>query len=161
MRTIRFIIRKEFQQIRRDKRLLPLIFLSPVLQIALLGYAANMDVKDIPLAICDQDHTVESRGLVTSFLESGSHVASAYVPDASDAEQSIEDGKSSLALVIPPGFGRSLSGQKARRCSSWPTDRTPSQRPSGSPTQRSSCPGPRPRDPPRGFPGWTRACCAR
>ena len=113
MRTIRFIIRKEFQQIRRDKRLLPLILLSPVLQIALLGYAANMDVKDIPLAICDQDHTVESRGLVTSFLESGSYVASAYVPDASDAEKSIEDGKSSLALVIPPGFGRSLSGAKS------------------------------------------------
>ena len=112
MRTIAFIIRKEFQQLRRDKRLLPLIFLSPVLQIALLGYAANMDVKDIPLAICDQDHTVESRQLVTSFLESGSYVASAYVPDAATAERSIEEGRSSLALVIPPGFGRWLAGTK-------------------------------------------------
>lgn len=113
MRTIRFIIRKEFQQLRRDRRLLPLIFLSPVLQIALLGYAANMDVKDIPLAVCDQDHSVESRQLVTSFLESGSYVAAAYVPDAASAERSIEEGKSSLALVIPPEFGRSLTGRKA------------------------------------------------
>ena len=62
MRTIGFIIRKEFQQLRRDRRLLPLIFISPVLQIALLGYAANMDVKDIPLAVADQDRSVESRG---------------------------------------------------------------------------------------------------
>ena len=107
MRTILFIIRKEFQQLFRDRRLLPMIFLSPVLQIALLGYAANMDVKDIPLAICDQDQSVESRALVSSFLQSGSFVAGGYLPDAAAAERSIESGKASLALVIPPGFGRS------------------------------------------------------
>jgi len=112
MRTILFIIRKEFQQLFRDRRLLPMILLSPVLQIALLGYAANMDVRDIPLAICDQDHSVESRALVTSFLRSGSYVASAYLPDAASAERSIEAGKSSLALVIPPGFGKSLNGER-------------------------------------------------
>lgn len=112
MRTIGFIIRKEFQQLRRDRRLLPLIFLSPVIQIALLGYAANMDVKDIPLAVCDQDHTVESRQLAASFLESGSYVASAYVPDAKSAERSIEEGKSSLALVIPPRIRKAVGGDK-------------------------------------------------
>ncbi|HVO40747.1 MAG TPA: ABC transporter permease [Spirochaetia bacterium] len=113
MRTIRFIIRKEFQQLRRDRRLLPIILISPVLQMALLGYAANMDVKDVPLAVCDQDHSVESRQLITSFLQSGSYVASARPADAAAAERSIEEGKSSLALVIPPGFGRDLSGSRA------------------------------------------------
>jgi ABC-2 type transport system permease protein len=108
MRTIAFIIRKEFHQIFRDKRLLPLIFLSPVLQILLLGYAANMDVKDIRMAISDQDSSVESRELVAGFLHSGSFVASAYLPDARAAERSIEEGASSLALVIPPGYGRAL-----------------------------------------------------
>jgi ABC-2 type transport system permease protein len=112
MRTIGFIIRKELQQLRRDRRLLPLIFLSPVLQITLLGYAANMDVKDIPLAVSDQDKTVESRQLVSSFLESGNFVARAYFPDSAGAEKDIEEGKSSLALVIPPGYGRSLTGEK-------------------------------------------------
>ena len=109
MRTIAFIIRKEFQQIRRDRRMLPLIFIAPVLQIILLGYAANMDVKDIPLAICDQDRSVESRHLVAGFLESGSFAASAWLPDAGAVEASIERGVSSLALVIPPGYGRSQS----------------------------------------------------
>lgn len=113
MRTIRFIIRKEFQQLSRDRRLLPLIFISPVLQIALLGYAANMDVKDIPLAVCDQDHTVESRQLVESFLRSGSYVASAHPEDAAGAEKSIEEGRSSIALVIPPGYGRDLDGSRS------------------------------------------------
>jgi ABC-2 type transport system permease protein len=112
MRTIAFIIRKEFQQLRRDRRLLPMILLSPILQIALLGYAANMDVKDIPMAVCDQDHTVQSRQLVDGFLESGSYVAGARVTDAAAAERTIEEGKASLALVIPPGFGASLSGSR-------------------------------------------------
>jgi ABC-2 type transport system permease protein len=106
MRTIIFIVRKEFHQIFRDTRLLPLIFLSPILQIVLLGYAANMDVKDIRMAICDQDRSVQSRELIDGFLQSGSFVASAYFPDARAAQRSIEEGASSLALVIPPGYGR-------------------------------------------------------
>ncbi len=109
MRTIAFIIRKEFQQLRRDHRLLPLIFLSPVLQIILLGYAANMDVKDIPMAVCDQDRTVESRALVDAFLTSGSFAIRAWPADAEAAEAGIERGTSSLALIIPPGYGRSQS----------------------------------------------------
>ncbi len=112
MRTILFIIRKEFHQIFRDKRLLPLIFLSPVVQILLLGYAANMDVKDIRMAVCDQDKSAQSRELIAGFLTSGSFIVSAYSPDARAAERSIEQGTSSLALIIPPGFGRMLESSR-------------------------------------------------
>ena len=107
MRTIGFIIRKEFQQIRRDRRMLPLIFIAPVLQIILLGYAANMDVNDIPVSVCDQDHTVESRELIQRFVGSGSFVVSRAAGSAEEAEGDIERGASSLALIIPPGYGRS------------------------------------------------------
>jgi ABC-2 type transport system permease protein len=112
MRTIGFIIRKEFHQIFRDRRLLPLIFIAPVLQIILLGYAANMEVKDIRLGICDQDMTVESRRMAESFLQSGSFALSRYYPTSSAAESSIETGESSLVLVIAPGFGRDLAGTR-------------------------------------------------
>jgi ABC-2 type transport system permease protein len=104
MRTIGFIIRKEFQQLFRDPRMLALLFISPIVQIVLLGYAADMDVQDIPLAICDQDRTVESRLLVEGFLRSGSFAAGGYFPDAKSAEESIALGKTSLALIIPPGM---------------------------------------------------------
>jgi len=113
VRTISFIIRKEFQQIRRDRRMLPLIFIAPVLQIVLLGYAANMDVNDIPMTVCDQDHTAESRGLVQSFVASASFAIRATAVSAADAERDIERGVSSLALVIPPGYGRSESAGRA------------------------------------------------
>jgi drug efflux transport system permease protein len=109
MRTIAFIIRKEFQQIRRDRRMLPLIFIAPVLQIILLGYAANMDVNDIPMTVCDQDRTVESRQLVQDFVSSGSFLVSGRAADANAAEADIERGAASLALIIPPGYGRSQS----------------------------------------------------
>jgi ABC-2 type transport system permease protein len=112
MRTILFIIRKEFHQIFRDRRLLPLIFIAPVLQIILLGYAANMEVKDIRLGVCDQDLTAESRRMAESFLRSGSFLLSRYYPTAEAGESGIETGESSLVLVIPPGFGRALAGAR-------------------------------------------------
>jgi ABC-2 type transport system permease protein len=112
VRTIAFIIRKEFQQIFRDRRMLALLFISPIVQIILLGYAANLDVKDVRLAVVDQDRTVESRALVQSFANSGSFVVSAVLPDAAAAERSVSQGGSSLALIIPPGYGRSLSGRR-------------------------------------------------
>jgi ABC-2 type transport system permease protein len=115
VRTLAFLIRKEFQQLRRDRRMLPLIFIAPVLQIVLLGYAANMDVKDIPMSVCDQDRSVESRQLVDGFLASGSFVVNARAADAAAAEAGIERGTSSLALIIPPGYGRA---QAAGRVSS-------------------------------------------
>ena len=51
-----------------------------MLQIILLGYAANMEVKDIRLGVCDQDMTVESRRMAESFLQSGSFALSRYYP---------------------------------------------------------------------------------
>ncbi len=113
MRTIGFIIRKEFQQLFRDRRMLALLFISPIVQIVLLGYAANMDVRDMPLAVCDQDRTVESRLLVEGFLRSGSFAAGGSFEDAAAAEQCIALGGASVALVIPPGYGKSVSGGRS------------------------------------------------
>ncbi|HET6449716.1 MAG TPA: ABC transporter permease [Spirochaetia bacterium] len=113
MSTLGHVIRKEFQQLRRDRRMLPLIFVAPVLQLMLFGYAANLDVNDIPISVCDQDHTVESRQLVDAFVDSGSFVIHDHALDARAAEAGVERGTSSLALIIPPGYGRSQSAGKS------------------------------------------------
>ncbi|MCK7520330.1 MAG: hypothetical protein MZV64_22935 [Ignavibacteriales bacterium] len=63
MKAILSILRKEFVQLRRDPRLFPVLFISPILQLLLLGYAANLDVKNIPTVICDLDRSAASRGL--------------------------------------------------------------------------------------------------
>ncbi len=57
------LVRKEFIQIVRDPRTLVLTFLMPLIQLVLLGYAATNDVRNVPLAVYDQDRTPASRAL--------------------------------------------------------------------------------------------------
>jgi ABC-2 type transport system permease protein len=104
MRTILHIIRKEFIQIRRDRRMFIMSFISPVLQLLILGYAANLDVKDIPLLICDQDVSRTSREFVSRFTSSGSFKIVGYVESPNQIDRPIDNGYASMALVLPHGF---------------------------------------------------------
>ena len=83
MAGLRSLIRKEFQQLRRDRRLLPIVFIAPVIQLLILGYAANLDVRDIPTLLCDQDGSVVSRELASAFFRSGYFSLEASVATAS------------------------------------------------------------------------------
>jgi ABC-2 type transport system permease protein len=62
------IIRKEFTQIWRDPRTLALIIVMPIMQLLLMGYAATTNVRNVPMAVFDQDRSRESRALLESFL---------------------------------------------------------------------------------------------
>jgi ABC-2 type transport system permease protein len=105
MRIILFIIRKEFIQFKRDRKMLALSFLAPVIQLVVLAYAASLDVRIIPMAVCDQDRTAESRGFAGSFFHSGYFREAAMVDATKEIEPLINSGKISVGLVIPPGFG--------------------------------------------------------
>ena len=65
------IMRKEFIHIIRDPRTLVVMFVMPLMQLILLGYAATSDVRNIPLAVLDQSRTPQSRHLIDSFVQSG------------------------------------------------------------------------------------------
>jgi ABC-2 type transport system permease protein len=108
MRTIRFIIQKEFLQILRDIRMIPIIFIAPVIQLILLGYAANLDAKDIPIVVCDADHTVESRELTRSMINAHYFLIRETVSDIREIDPVISRGRASLALVIPRGFSSGI-----------------------------------------------------
>jgi ABC-2 type transport system permease protein len=112
VRTILHIIRKEFIQIRRDRRMFVMSLLSPVIQLVILGYAANLDVNNIPLLVCDQDHSNASREFVQRFTSSGQFRLVGYVesPDAVDGP--MDRGAASLALVVPPGFQNGILSHK-------------------------------------------------
>jgi ABC-2 type transport system permease protein len=111
MGRIGFVIRKELQQLRRDKKMRGMVIIAPIFQILILGYAANMDVKDVPTAICDQDRSPQSRALAGALFASGSFVSAAYVGSPSEAQDSLEKGRAEIALVFPPGFGADLLGR--------------------------------------------------
>ncbi|MEN6559927.1 MAG: ABC transporter permease [Acidobacteriota bacterium] len=110
MKAILSIVHKEFLQLRRDRRLFPLLFLSPVLQLLLLGYAANLDVRNIPAVVCDQDGSAASREFIAGFLNSGYFSVRARVERLDEIDAYLDRGQASTAFVIPRGFGDDLAG---------------------------------------------------
>src|SRR5512143_1737188 len=108
------IIRKEFIQIIRDPRTLLLIIVMPILQLFLLGYAATTDVKNISLAVWDQNQSPQSRALLDAF-RSADYFRINYIVGSQDEYRSlIEQGKARAALIIPPDYDRRLSSGDAQ-----------------------------------------------
>jgi drug efflux transport system permease protein len=110
MRTLWHVIVKELLQLRRDHKMLPLIFVAPVLQIVIFGYAVNTEVREVPMVLVDQDRSPGSRELLDRFVASGyfTLVATEDSPRAIDSW--LVSGRVQVALVIGPGYGAALEG---------------------------------------------------
>lgn len=104
------IMRKEFIHIVRDPRTLGVMFIAPLLQLILLGYAAATNVRNVPLAVFDQDHSARSRQLITAFVESGQFAVARYVASQSDMSAVIDAGIARAGLIIPPGYDSDVLG---------------------------------------------------
>jgi ABC-2 type transport system permease protein len=109
MKAILSILRKEFVQLRRDPKLFPVLFISPILQLLLLGYAANLDVKNIPTVICDLDRSAASRGFLDDFVNSGYFSVAVRVGRMAEIDRYIDNGDAAMAMVVPRGFGDGLA----------------------------------------------------
>ncbi|HDT12721.1 MAG TPA: ABC transporter permease [Candidatus Aminicenantes bacterium] len=112
MKAVLSILRKEFLQLRRDRRMFPVIFISPVLQLLLLGYAANLDVKSIPSVVCDLDRSAASRSLVDDFVQSGYFTVRARVGEMAGIDRYLDHGDASMAIVVPRGFGGDVAARR-------------------------------------------------
>jgi ABC-2 type transport system permease protein len=107
------ILLKEFIQLRRDKRMIPVLIIGPMVQLLALGFAANTDVTDVPALIVDLDRTSASRDLVHRFEGSGYF----EIVGAEDSVRAIDPwllrGRAQVALVIGAGYGEALAGGRA------------------------------------------------
>ncbi len=106
------IIRKEFHQVRADKRMLGISIAAPVIQVLLLGYAATTDIKNTTMVVCDQDRTADSRTFVQSFTSSGYFIHGHSVDSPAEVDEYIAEGRATIALVIPRGFAAALMGRQ-------------------------------------------------
>jgi ABC-2 type transport system permease protein len=104
------IIRKEFIHIFRDPRTLAVMFVTPLLQLILLGYAATTDVRRVPLAVYDQDRSPQSRQLVEAFVASDQFAVARYVTSEAELSRMMDDGTARAGLIVPPGYAVALSG---------------------------------------------------
>jgi ABC-2 type transport system permease protein len=109
MARILSIIRKEFIQIIRDPRTLAVMVIMPLMQLILLGYAATTDVRNVPIAVFDQDQSAASRRLVAAFVASGQFRVAEYVSRQSELARMIDAGEARGGLVIPPDYDRDLT----------------------------------------------------
>ena len=101
--------RKETLQLRRDSRSLVTAFLYPALMIVFFGYVITFDIRDINVAVFDQDHTQRSRELIEAFESAGDFRVTHRLSRYQEIQPLLDRGAVRMALVIPPGFQRDLS----------------------------------------------------
>lgn len=104
------LVRKEFRQLFRDRRMIGFMFGAPLLQLVLLGFAVSTDVRDTALIVVDHDHTAVSRALVDAFTASGRFRVVETSDRGADITRALDHGTATAALEIPIGFTRHLQG---------------------------------------------------
>ncbi|MHB8994211.1 MAG: ABC transporter permease [Armatimonadota bacterium] len=107
------IIRKEFTRIRRDPATMRLLFVAPLLQLILFGYAATNDVRNVRVAVFDGDRSPESRLLIQEVGNSYYFLVLPEVSDSRDLGRLLQKGTAQLALNIPPDFSRQMARGEA------------------------------------------------
>ncbi len=108
MKVLRFILQKEFRQIFRDKSILALMFVMPVVQLIIIPLAMNFDVKNINVSITDHDHSTYSGKLISKIASSGYFRIISIDPSYRNALMKIERGDADLVMEIPPSFEKNL-----------------------------------------------------
>jgi ABC-2 type transport system permease protein len=109
LRSLANVTRKELLQTLRDKRLVFILVLAPIMQLVLLGYAVNLDVDHIPTVVCDQDQTVASRRLVRALFAGDTFDERDQVIDPNAAQAELESGDAAMAIVIPREYEKRLA----------------------------------------------------
>ena len=108
MRTLRFLLQKEFRQIFRDPSIIRIIFMMPSIQLLILPWAADYEVKNIQLSVVDHDHSQYSRQLVNKVTASGYFQLQNYSGSYANGLQQVEQDQSDLVLEIPADFEKKL-----------------------------------------------------
>jgi ABC-2 type transport system permease protein len=107
-RRIREIIRKEMRQTLREPRMRMLLFVPPIVQLIVFGYAVNLDVDNVRIAWLDQDRTTESRDLLADFQGSGRFQLIATPPSEQEAQRLLDQSKVQAVVSVLPGFARDI-----------------------------------------------------
>ena len=108
MRTVYYIIRKEFTQLFRNKTMLRIIIFMPLVQLFILAYAATFEIRNIHLHVTDHDRSAESRELIGHFQGSPFYTVIFGEGSYRLAEEQIIRDEVDQAIIIPTGFSRDL-----------------------------------------------------
>src|SRR5882724_6667407 len=99
---------KEFIQVFRDKRTRFVLFGPPIIQMLIFGYAATFEIRHVPTVVLDQDHSQESRDLISRLSSTPYFDVKGPLTDQRQIPELIDQGKATVALQIHPGFAENL-----------------------------------------------------
>ena len=111
-RLLRMLI-KEFTQVLRNPRMRAVVFVMPVVQVLIIGYAVNTDVRHVPLAVYDLDRTPASRDLLARFEGSGCFDVVRRIQGEGDIQTVLDAGSAKAVLRINRGFAEDLDGGRS------------------------------------------------
>lgn len=100
---------KELRQTFRDKRMMGLLVIAPVIQLTVLGYAVHLEVEHVRTVVADEDRSPESRAFAEGLLAGDAFDDAGWVENGADALSVLSRGDATVALVVPRGFGRHLA----------------------------------------------------
>jgi len=112
MRTLLFLLQKEFRQIFRNPTILRMMIVVPIMQLLILPMASDYEIKNINVAIVDHDHSSYSQQLVSKIIESGYFRLSDFGESFPQAYEGFEKDKSDLILEIPKDFEKDMTVDK-------------------------------------------------
>ena len=108
------IIRKEFIQIFRDKRTLIMILIIPIVQLFVMGYSANSDVRNVSLVVYDQSYSTQSRELLDAFRAADYFSINGAVGSEAELRSWIDKGQAKAGLIIPPDYSQRVASGNAQ-----------------------------------------------
>jgi ABC-2 type transport system permease protein len=108
MRTLKFLLQKEFRQVFRDPSILRIIFVMPMIQLLVLPWAADYEVKNIKLSVVDHDHSDYSRQMISKITSSGYFQLENSAASYKEALHDVETDAADLVLEIPASFEKEL-----------------------------------------------------
>ncbi|HEY3290379.1 MAG TPA: ABC transporter permease [Anaerolineae bacterium] len=109
MRRFRALLKKEITHMQRDPRTVITILIMPILQLVLLGYATNTEVKNVPTVVYDQSNSASSRALLDAYSSTGYFTFDHIVHNEQELDLLIEGGQDKVGIIIPPSFSSDLS----------------------------------------------------
>jgi ABC-2 type transport system permease protein len=115
MKTLFFLLEKEFRQILRNKSILRMLIIAPVIQLILLPLAADYSVKNISIAVVDNDHSTTSQRLIGKITSSGYFKLTGYTSSYTKGLAMVENDKADLTLQIPAHFERDLVRENSQK----------------------------------------------
>ena len=111
-RQLTAVFRKEVRQTIRDRRVMVLLVVAPLIQTVIFGFAVDFDVDRVPAVLVDQDRSDQSRLHARRVLADQTLRHTGDVPGVPEADQALDDGRAAAALVIPSGLARDLASQR-------------------------------------------------